>query len=253
MRARMIAVASGKGGTGKTVLSVGLAQASALQGLKTLLFDGDFGLANVDVQLGLSPRGDLAQVAEGHMTLAEAVAHAGGIDVVAGRSGSGALSGLGVAGAAGLMQSLKLVALRYDRTIADLGAGVEPVTLNAARLCGHVLVVLTDEPTSLTDAYALIKLLRQGPMVPRFAVAVTNAENPRAAENAYQALSRACTKFLGFAPPLAGSVRRDKAVREAIRAQEGVLIRSPSAPASLDIKALAARLDTIFDEAAKAA
>jgi flagellar biosynthesis protein FlhG len=253
MRAQMIAVASGKGGTGKTVLSVGLAQASARLGLKTLLFDGDFGLANVDVQLGLGPRGDLAQVAEGRIPLAGAIASTGGIDVIAGRSGSGALSGLGLSEAAGLMQSLKLVAARYGRTIADLGAGVEPVTLNAARLCGRVLVVLTDEPASLTDAYALIKLLRQGPMAPRFAVVVTNAESPRAAENAYQALSRACARFLGFAPPLAGAVRRDKAVREAIRAQEGLVARSPSSPAAQDLLALAARLDTVFDGAAKAA
>ncbi len=251
---RMLAVASGKGGVGKTWLAATLAHASALAGLRTLLFDGDLGLANVDVQLGLQPKGDLLSVVSGRLALADAATpfaggagHAGGFDVMAGRSGSGALQGLGPAEAATLGQSLKLAAARYDRTIVDLGAGLDGAVLGFAELAGRTLVVLTDEPTSLTDAYALVKLLRRREAAPSIAVAVNMAATEAAGARAFEALDRACRRFLGWSPAYAGAIRRDPRVREAIRAQSAFLTRSPSSPAAEDVRALAARLDEVFE------
>ncbi len=253
MTADLFAVASGKGGVGKTFLAIALTQGFANAGARTLLLDGDLGLANIDVQLGIAPQGDLLSVMAGGMTLAEAVSPyeggAGtrrGFDVIAGRSGNGALRSLPQRDVALLGQSLKMVAAGYDRTVVDLGAGLDAAMLELAGACGRVLVVLTDEPTSLTDAYALIKLLSQRPDAPALAVAVNMAFDSGEGHRTYAALERACTRFLGFAPPLAGIVRRDPAVREAIRAQVPFLTRNPRAAAADDISRLTQALDQAF-------
>ncbi len=155
----LIAVASGKGGVGKTFLSIALAQSFAATAARVLLLDGDLGLANIDVQLGVAPRGDLLSVVAGGMTLSDSVSPyeggAGarrGFDLIAGRSGNAALRGLPARDLGLLARSLKMVSGAYERTIVDLGAGVDATMLELAAACGRVLVVLTDEPTSLTAA-----------------------------------------------------------------------------------------------------
>jgi flagellar biosynthesis protein FlhG len=254
MTAPLVAIASGKGGVGKTFLAIAIAQSHARAGLRTLLLDGDLGLANIDVQLGIQPRGDLLSVVSGNMDIADAVspfdggAGHGGFDVLAGRSGSGALRSLPARDIHLLGESIKLVAARYDRAIVDLGAGLDAGMLDIAAFCGRVLVVLTDEPTSLTDAYALIKVMSQRPGAPAMAVAVNMAGDERDATRSYGALERACTRFLGFAPPLAGFVRRDARVRDAIRSQTPYLTRCPSGIAAEGIIRLAASLDSVFDQ-----
>jgi flagellar biosynthesis protein FlhG len=252
MSAPLVAIASGKGGVGKTFLAIAIAQSHARAGHRTLLLDGDLGLANIDVQLGIQPRGDLLSVVSGGMEIAAAVspfdggANGGGFDVLAGRSGSGALRALPARDIHLLGESIKLVAARYDRAIVDLGAGLDSAMLDIAAFCGRVLVVLTDEPTSLTDAYALVKVMSQRPGAPALAVAVNMAGDEREAGRTYGALERACLKFLGFAPPLAGIVRRDSRVRDAIRSQTPYLTRSPGGVAADGIARLTAALDTAF-------
>src|SRR5882757_3323367 len=157
----VIAVASGKGGVGKTWLSISLAQAMARLGNRTLLFDGDLGLANIDVQLGIQPSMDLGTALERQMPLSRAVISypSGGFDVIAGRSGSGSLASMPINRLQNLAAGLREVSAGYDRVIVDLGAGIErPVRYLAGR-AGYCLVVTTDEPTALTDAYALIKMV----------------------------------------------------------------------------------------------
>jgi flagellar biosynthesis protein FlhG len=253
MTAALIAVASGKGGVGKTFLSIALAQSFAANSQRTLLLDGDLGLANIDVQLGVSPKGDLLSVVSGGMSLADAVTPfdggAGtrlGFDLIAGRSGNAALRQLPAHQLDLLGRSLKLVAASYDRTIVDLGAGLDSTMLSLAAASGCMLVVLTDEPTSLTDAYALIKLTAQYHPETRIAVAVNMAADEAEGRRTHGALERACVKFLGITPPLAGIIRRDTHVRTAIRAQTPFLTRSPSAPAASDISALARQIDAAF-------
>ncbi|MBO4644571.1 MAG: AAA family ATPase, partial [Alphaproteobacteria bacterium] len=131
----MIAVASGKGGVGKTWFSITLAHAFAQNGLKTLLFDGDLGLANIDIQLGLMPSHDLGSVITGKITLNQAICHYedGNFDIIAGRSGSGSLSNVPLSRLQLINDDLRLLAGGYDRVIVDLGAGVEkPVRLFAS-------------------------------------------------------------------------------------------------------------------------
>src|ERR1700748_3695831 len=125
-RGRLLAVASGKGGVGKTFFSITLSHALARRSLRTLLFDGDLGLANIDIQLGLMPQYDLGSVISGKLSLNQAAMKydAGGFDVIAGRSGSGSLANIPLSRLQILGEDLGLVAARYDRIVLDLGAGV---------------------------------------------------------------------------------------------------------------------------------
>ncbi len=253
MTAPLFAVASGKGGVGKTFLSIALAQSFAAAHERVLLVDGDLGLANIDVQLGVAPKGDLLSVVAGGTDLASAVSpydggagNGRGFDLMAGRSGNAVLRSLPARELSLLSRSLKMASLSYDRTIVDLGAGLDQTVLELATACGRVLVLLTDEPTSLTDAYALVKLLSRQAAPPAMAIAVNMAADEAEGRRTYGALERAASKFLGFAPPLAGIVRRDSAVRDAIRLQTPYLTRSANGQAAVDIARLTRQIDTAF-------
>lgn len=240
----MIAVASGKGGVGKTWFAVTLSQALANAGRRTLLFDGDLGLANVDIQLGLMPKDDLAGVLGGRLSVAEAAMHYadGGFDVIAGRAGSGRLADLAANRVQILIDSLASLALSYDHVILDLGAGVERTVRQLAAHAGTCIVVTTDEPTSLTDAYAFLKLLHHDQPDADLRVVVNMAGSAGDGERTYGTLIKACEGFLKFSPPLLGIVRRDQKVPLAIRSQSPTLTRYPSCTAALDVEAIAASL-----------
>ncbi len=241
----MLAVASGKGGVGKTWLSVTLAQALARSGKRVLLFDGDLGLANVDIQLGLHPSNDLAGVLDGSYALKDAViSHPGsGFDVIAGRSGTGSLTNIPAGRLRRLMDELAALAPAYDRVILDLGAGLERTVRELAAMARTTLVVATDEPTSLTDAYAFIKLAHLQNPKSDLRIAVNMASSPGEGERTYATLRKACESFLKISPPLAGVIRRDSKVKDAIRHQTPILTRHPASQVAEDVERLAARLN----------
>jgi len=142
---RLVAVASGKGGVGKTWFAITLAHAIARAGQRVLLFDGDLGLANVDIQLGLLPERDLGAVTSGRLTLGEAaqIYGPGGFDIVAGRSGSGALASMDAASLEHLLAGLRAARTRYDAVVLDLGAGVDRHVRRMAASADTLLVVAT--------------------------------------------------------------------------------------------------------------
>lgn len=243
-RRNVIAVASGKGGVGKTWFAITLAHALTRLGRRTLLFDGDLGLANVDVQLGITPRRDLGAVIGGQMTLPQSASRFGdgGFDIVAGRSGSGSLGTLPLARLASLRNELHAMAQDYDWAVLDLGAGLErPVRVLTlqARTC---LVVATDEPTSITDAYAFIKVTALEQLADDIRIIVNMAKGSRDGERTYGTLRKACREFLKIEPPLAGIVRRDDRVKDSIRRQTSLLTRHPNSEAARDVEAIAQRL-----------
>ena len=204
---RLITIASGKGGVGKTWFAITLAHALARRGRRVLLFDGDLGLANVDIQLGLTPAHDLGDVLDGRMAIHEAAAP-----------------------------------VPLDRVLLDLAAGIEPGVTLLSQHRGTVLVVLTPDPTSLTDAYAYIKVLHQRRPDADIRVVVNMAKNRKEGERTWQALRKVCQTFLRHDPELAGIIPDDRRVREAIRMQAPLLSRFPQSEAGEAIQALAETL-----------
>lgn len=241
---RIVAVASGKGGVGKTWFAITLAHALTRAGGKVLLVDWDLGLANLDVQLGLLPSCDLAGVLRARLPLRQAVQHhPAGFDVLAGSSGTGLLAAVDADAIAFLMAALRELAAGYDHVICDLAAGLEPPVRRMAAFADQLLVVATDEPTSLTDAYAVLKLHHQDAgAADRARIVVNRAKSASTGARTYATLSRACQNFLGHTPDLAGVIRHDDRVPDAIRRQVPFLARHPNSPAATDVEALAARL-----------
>lgn len=237
----IVAVASGKGGVGKTWFSVTLAHALTRMGKRVLLFDGDLGLANVDVQLGLMPKRDLNDVIRGRLSLDKVVQtyEDGGFDIIAGRSGQASLSALPSQRLAHLREQIMLLAKDYDIVICDLGAGVDRTVRMLSAMATRTVLITTDEPTSLTDAYAFIKLGNATGLSKTVSVVVNMAASVAEGQKTYKTLLKACENFLNLRPPLAGMVRLDPKVKETIRAQTSLLVRSPNTGAAEDIEEIA--------------
>lgn len=261
---KRLAVASGKGGVGKTWFAITLAGALSEHGENVLLVDGDLGLANVDVQLGLTAGRDFAAVVSGQLSMDEAIvryqnhpemdaqsgANSGAFDILAGRSGSATFASLSQLELKGFSLGLHALENAYDRVVVDLGAGVDQTVMTLAGADDKnkdgvpplVLVVLTDEPTSLTDAYALIKMMTMRGNGDNLRIVVNMADDMASGKTTYQSIQKACQNFLKIDPPLAGIVRRDGNVKESIRRQTSLLAAYPVTPAAKDVAAIAAKL-----------
>lgn len=240
----IIAVASGKGGVGKTWFSITLSHLFARAGRRTLLFDGDIGLANIDVQLGLTPQRDLGAVFAGQCPLKDAIMPygQGNLDIIAGRSGSTSMASLGLQRMQPVGEQLKELALLYDYVILDLGAGIEQHVQYLSSLAKKIIVVVTDEPTSLTDAYAFIKLCTSRENSPEVQIVVNQAASQKEGEKTFETISRACNNFLKFSPGNLGIIRKDNKVRDAIRQQTSIITTAPHTTAATDAAAISIKL-----------
>ncbi|HEY1960970.1 MAG TPA: AAA family ATPase [Rhizomicrobium sp.] len=224
---RLTAIGSGKGGTGKTLISLALAQALAKQGERVLLCDADLGLSNTPVHLGLAEGGDLAGVLAGRRAIGDAVvrvnggAIARGFDLLAAPAGSGALANAGADAAIRLIALLR-AAHAYDRAVLDLGAGVDVVPMSMAAAADETIAILTPDPAALTDAYAFTKLLVRATRSRQPEFIVNLATNDAEARRTAEAFTGTCRAFLKFEPHLLGIVPRDAAAADAVRRQQAL-------------------------------
>ncbi|SDF75556.1 MinD/ParA family protein [Desulfovibrio legallii] len=242
-----VSLLSGKGGVGKTNVSLNLACALHQMGFKVLLMDCDLGLANLDVLLGITPEGNLQTALLGESKLADVLfpVEPQGFDVLPAASGVPELTELQPDTRDLLLARLEPVLHHYDYILMDQGAGISQTVQTFAALSAVRLIVITPEPTSLTDSYALIKVLNLRYGVRDFLIVVNQATSPAEAKSAFGKLHGACRHFLHLEPVLLGHVRTDKNVPESVCRQQPLMRAAPGCPAAQDIQALAARLQRL--------
>lgn len=239
---RVIAVASGKGGVGKTSVSVNLAMSLVNTGRRTLLLDTDLGLANVDVMLGLSPRFTLADVIAGRCELADTIIEGpGGLWVVPAASGKRHMTELSPAQHVGLVHAFSQLDLPIDTMVVDNAAGIADGVLTFCQAAQDVIVVVCDEPASVTDAYALIKVLSRERGVNRVQVLANQVANPQEGRQLFDKLERVSARFLDVTLSYLGAIPRDEWLRRAVQRQEAVVEAFPSSPSALAFRDIARR------------
>jgi flagellar biosynthesis protein FlhG len=236
-------ITSGKGGVGKTCLAVNLAFALAHQGKRVLLVDGDLGLANVDVLLGLEVGANVRDILDqGADPLKTVVQVHPSLGVLPASSGVPEMANLGPDDQTQLEEVLKTLAVSFDHVLVDTGAGLGPAVLWFNTLADYSLVVVTPDPTALTDAYALIKVLVQDYRHRHFQIILNGVQGEREARHTFDTLAQAADRFLGLHLDYLGAVPADQAVKRALRAQTAFLEQFPESRASQALQTLAARM-----------
>ena len=239
----VIAIASGKGGVGKTNLTANLAVALASRGLRVCVLDADLGLANLDVLFGLSPTLSLRDVVRGERRLEDVVVDGpAGIRIIPAASGFEELTRLGSDEQLRLLAEVDGLEDSFDVLLVDTAAGISANVLYFTAAAADALVVITPEPTALTDAYALVKVLATRYGRREFLVAVNMAAGAADAEAAFRRLARVAERFLRVRLEYQGYVPYDDALPRAVRHQRPVVLAAPGSPASQGLAALAGRL-----------
>jgi flagellar biosynthesis protein FlhG len=239
---RVIAVTSGKGGVGKSNVSVNLAVALAHGGERVMVMDADMGLANIDVLLGLSPKMNLSHVVNGECTLEDTIIEGpAGVRIVPASSGIAAMSDLTPAQNAGVISSFSELTLPIDTLIIDTAAGLSDSVVSFTRAAREVIVVVCDEPASITDAYAMIKVLHRDFGVDRFHVLSNQATSIQQGRELYMKLSRVSDKYLDVALNFLGTIPYDDYLKKAVQKQKCVIETYPRSPASMAFRQIAKR------------
>jgi flagellar biosynthesis protein FlhG len=242
---RVVAVTGGKGGVGKTSVAVNLATALAKLQRRVVLLDGDLGLANADVFLGLSPQYTLAHVLSGERTLDEVLVPAPqGFHLIPAAAGAANLAQLGAAEHLGLVRAFNALATRLDMLIVDTAAGLSHSVLQFSQAAQHVLVIICDEPASITDAYALVKILSRHHGVKKFQVLANQMRAPATGAELFQRFERVTTRFLDVTLEYAGEIPEDDCLRRAVRCQRPVIEEFPGSPSTRAFNKLASRVET---------
>jgi flagellar biosynthesis protein FlhG len=238
--ARVIAVTSGKGGVGKTNFSVNVGIALAQLGQRVLLVDADLGLANADVVMGVTPKFHLGHVLSGQKQVSEVIQDGpAGIKILAGGSGDYKLANLGERGLASCIASLTEIEKDLDFIILDTGAGISNSVLKFVLAAGEVIIVTTTEPTSITDAYGIIKVVvTTDPNIPLWVV-VNMARDTVEGKQVMERLTTVSKRFLGISLANIGFVTWDQTVSKAVKEQQPFIIGHPRSVVAQDIKQIA--------------
>lgn len=239
----VIALASGKGGVGKTSISVNLSVALAELGNSVMLLDADLGLGNVDVALGMRPKFTLEEVIQGSKQLEDILMPGpAGIQVVPAGSGIARLANLSPAQQVQLIRGFSDIDMEFDHMLVDIGAGINSGVINFSSACQELIVVVCDEPTSITDAYALIKVLRQKRDIKNFKILTNQVMDDAHGRRLYLKLAELASRFLDVQLSYFGSVPDDDYLKKAIKKQSAAVNLYPRSGYARAIKKLAAVL-----------
>ena len=243
---KVIAVTGGKGGVGKTNISVNLAIALAEMRRRVVLMDADLGLANVDVLLGLKPHFTLADVLSGARGLQQVMLPGpAGIKVIPASSGVQRMATLTPAEHAGLIHAFSELADQLDVLIVDTAAGISDSVVSFVRASQEVVIVVCDEPSSITDAYALMKVLNKDHGVDRFRVVANMTRTVQEGQKLFAKLNAVCERFLDASIQYVGAVPFDENVRKAVQSRKALLETAPRSKASQAVRAIAQKLDQL--------
>lgn len=242
---RVIAVTSGKGGVGKTNLSVNLGVSLSSLGHRVALLDADMGLANVDVLLGIYPEYNLSHVLAGEKTL-QAIMMEGpaGLKVIPGASGIQQMSELSNGQQAAIIRAFSEIDQDLDVLLVDTAAGISTSVVNFARASQEIIVVVCDEPTSLTDAYAFIKLLNRDYGVYNFHVLPNMVQSVQQGQSLFAKLMKVTDRYLDVALQYAGAVPFDEMLRKSVQKQCAVVATYPQSPSALAMNNIARKVDS---------
>jgi len=240
---RVIAVTSGKGGVGKSTVAANLAVLAAARGKRVLLIDGDLGLANAEILLGIKPRYHLAHLLDGSIPLPQILATGPhGVKVLSAGTGVQQLSHLGSAQKMRLISELDALEDDFDVVITDSAGGIGDNVLFFVGACQETILVVSPEPTSLTDAYAAVKVLSQNGMAGTFHVVINPAGSEEQAREVFGRLSSLTERFLHARLRYIGCIPRDENIHRAVMQQQPLVLGFPLSPSSRSLAALADRL-----------
>jgi len=239
---KVISITGGKGGVGKTNVTLNLAMALAQLGKKVLVLDADLGLANCDVMLGLRVERNLSHVLAGTATLDDILVEGPfGIKIVPATSGSQNMTELSTVEHASLIRAFSELQTEIDVLLVDTAAGISDMVLSFSRASQDVLVVVCDEPSSITDAYALMKILSRDHGVDKFKIVANMVRSLKEGQELFAKLTRVTDRFLDVSLELVATIPHDENVRKAARKQKAFIEAFPKTPASMAIKTLALR------------
>ncbi|WP_026958081.1 MULTISPECIES: MinD/ParA family ATP-binding protein [Aliagarivorans] len=242
---KVIAVTGGKGGVGKSNITLNMGIAMAAQGKRVMVLDADLGLANVDVMLGLRVTKNLSHVLSGECTLDDILVEGPhGVLIAPATSGTKSMVELSPTEHAGLIRAFSSLKTPIDVLLVDTAAGISDMVLSFARAAQDIMVVVCDEPTSITDAYALIKLLSNEHGVYKFKVVANMVRSLREGQELFAKLTRVTDRFLDATLELVSCIPYDNNVKLAVRKQKVVVDAYPKSPAALAFRSLAAKAAT---------
>ncbi|MFK5984493.1 MAG: MinD/ParA family protein [Pseudomonadota bacterium] len=241
---RVIAVSSGKGGVGKTNVSVNLGVALRKQGKKVMIMDADLGLANIDIMLGLHPRYNLAHVLNGERELSEVIVDGpAGLRIIPASSGISSMAGLNNVENAGIIRAFSDLTEQVDVLIIDTAAGIDNSVVNFCKAAQEVVVVVCDEPASITDAYALIKVLNKEHNIIKFRVLANMAQNAQEGRMLFNKILMVTDKFLDVSLDFLGAVPYDINLKKAVQKQSPVILSYPGSDAAKAFTQMAQRVN----------
>lgn len=242
-RARVMAVTSGKGGVGKSNVTLNLGIALAMQGERVILLDADLGLANINILLGVEPPYTLADVVEGELRLADILWDGPkGVRIIPGASGISRLAAADTGEILGIIDGFRTFEGMVDWILIDTGAGIAANVMSFVLASDEVLVVTSPEPTALADAYGLIKAIWESPENPTIRLVVNRAQGLDRSERMGRRLIELAEKMLNLEVKWAGLIQDDARVPQAISRQTPFVLAYPATIASRDVEALAKRL-----------
>ncbi len=241
---KVIAIASGKGGVGKTNVTVNLGVALATLGKQVVLLDADLGLANIDVMLGLHPQFNLLHVLEGTKTLREILVEGpAGMQIIPAASGVKKMAELSTAEHAGMIQAFSELEQHIDVLLIDSAAGIADSVISFSRAAQEVIVVVCDEPASITDAYALIKLLSREHGVQRFHIIANMSRNVQEGRELFDKINMVCDRFLEVTLDFMGIVPFDEDLRRSVKKQRSVVDYVPRSKSATAFTHLAKKIE----------